>query len=267
MLARLGALVIGVHAVLPGAVAFATDEQEKTVETVTVAETVTAVETVTEPAPEAPAQAAELTDTLAQATEETQTPVLSAPEQSVEETVSVQTPEEDTAVQTNAPVTTDGATTELTPATEELTPESIQAPQPAEVSNAEAIPTQAQDTVQAPLADESQTTIITKEEKKADRPSMIADRSDEGQPLTQGTTFRGGKKDPVKFYNSKDEIFPANAKYGIVLTSDESKVDIEETKKLYQSFGDFVESEVSKLGKYEILEIDGKKFLFEGKNK
>lgn len=121
--------------------------------------------------------------------------------------------------------------------------------------------------VEQVMATQSDNAHTSTETTQTDQPSMIADRSDEGQPLTQGTTFRGGKKDPVKFYNSKDEIFPANAKYGIVLTSDESKVDIEETKKLYQPFGDFVESEVSKLGKYEILEIDGKKFLFEGKNK
>lgn len=60
--------------------------------------------------------------------------------------------------------------------------------------------------------------------KTFDQPSMIADRSNEGQSLTQGTTFRGGeKKQTKKFYTSGG--FDFNVKF-----LDDGTIDMDSVK-------------------------------------
>lgn len=103
------------------------------------------------------------------------------------------------------------------------------------------------------------------EEKKVEipsQPSMIADRSNEGQLFElEKTTFRGSEeRAPVIFYSSKGAVYPAGADNGVFV--DGKKVDIDKTKKLYPGIERGVEKKVKALNVYEIHEIDGIKVLF-----
>lgn len=78
--------------------------------------------------------------------------------------------------------------------------------------------------VEQVMATQSDNAHTSTETTQTDQPSMIADRSDEGQPLTQGTTFRGGeKKQTKKFYTSGG--FDFNVKF-----LDDGTIDMNDLK-------------------------------------
>ncbi|MDO4713569.1 MAG: hypothetical protein Q4B28_02760 [bacterium] len=232
--------MICLHAVLPGAVAVAGEVQEVSSETPVVAETLT--DTVADNSLEG------ATHLDASAQVEQQSEVLSTlvEEQHLEPPVTAQSTEEQTVA--------DAA--ENTPAEAEAqTPALSQSQQPAEqLSTADATPAQEQSAEETPLAPTEETPV--QKAKKADRPSMIADRSDEGQPLTQGTTFRGGeKKTPKQFY-----FVTSENKYPFSVEVD-SQNKATWTPQL-ESALKAVDKQVAKILSAEMLRIAGEEFLF-----
>lgn len=112
---------------------------------------------------------------------------------------------------------------------------------------------------------EDKQSIEEKKEAKKDRPSMIADRSDEGQPFVmEETTFRGKKalEDVVYFYSSSNTRKVAGI---LKKVGDYEVIDREATVQLAEKLGfskEDVEAKLLLFSNDRIVEIDGKKVFF-----